>query len=68
MHTTGIQQKQLTKRTDASRQYLLQRPYEDANTDITFIDYLRDNRIELNTVLAAAGHPGTNYHKTYRLG
>jgi hypothetical protein len=43
------------RQINASSQYLLQRPYEDANTDITFIDYLRDNRIELNTVLAAAG-------------
>jgi hypothetical protein len=30
-------------------------PFEDANTDIKFIDYLRDNRIELNTILATAG-------------
>lgn len=43
---------------NASRDYLLQRPFKDKDgktTDVTFIEYLRDNRIELNTILAAAG-------------
>ena len=41
---------------NASRQYLLQRPFKDGKTtDVTFLEYLRDNRIELNTILAAAG-------------
>jgi hypothetical protein len=36
---------------NASRQYLLQRPFkDDKTTDITFIEYLRDNRIDLNTI------------------
>jgi hypothetical protein len=43
------------RQINASSQYLLQRPLEDANIDVKFIEYLRDNRIELNTILAAAG-------------
>ncbi|MFL6360383.1 MAG: hypothetical protein ACJ72V_13710 [Nitrososphaeraceae archaeon] len=43
------------RQVNASREYLLQRPFKDGKTDITFIEYLKDNRIELNTILAAAG-------------
>jgi hypothetical protein len=43
------------RQVNASRQYLLQRPFKDTQIDVTFLDYLRDNRIELNTILAAAG-------------
>ena len=39
------------RQSSASRQYLLQRPFKVGET--TFIEYLRDNRIELNTILAA---------------
>jgi hypothetical protein len=46
------------RQINASRQYLLQRPFNDGRTkDITFIEYLKDDRIELNTILAAVG-PG----------
>ena len=39
------------RQVNASRQYLLQRPFkDDKTTDITFIEYLRDNRIDLNTI------------------
>jgi hypothetical protein len=43
------------RQINASRQYLLQRPFKNTQTDFTFLEYLRDNRIELNTILAAAG-------------
>jgi hypothetical protein len=42
------------RQINASRQYLLQRPVDGSN-DVAFVEYLRDNRIELNTILAAAG-------------
>jgi hypothetical protein len=41
------------RQINASREYLLQRPFE--TEDITFVEYLKDHRIELNTILAAAG-------------
>jgi predicted ribonuclease YlaK len=45
---------------EASRKYLLQQPFKDGiknnnDDDITFIEYLENHRIELNTILAAAG-------------
>jgi hypothetical protein len=44
------------RQINASREYLLQQPFKDGKTkDVTFIEYLKDNRIELNTILAAAG-------------
>ena len=42
-----------TRQINASQEYLLQRPFE--TEDITFVEYLKDHRIELNTILAAAG-------------
>ena len=49
------------RQINASRQYLLQQPFEHTNTDVKFVDYLRDNRIELNTILAAAGQAFWNW-------
>jgi hypothetical protein len=42
-----------TRQINASQEYLLQRPFETEDT--TFVEYLKDHRIELNTILAAAG-------------
>jgi hypothetical protein len=50
---SSISSSEAQRQIIASRQYLLQHPFKD--TDVTFLDYLRDNRIELNTILAAAG-------------
>ena len=43
---------QALREIQANREYLLQRAFKDSrmgDSDILFIEYLRDNRIELNT-------------------